>query len=218
VEDIRMEPLRPILVDNISDTRRWRSSEVPDRGAHHGDLPVGVDTVPPLYARVLLSPLEVVETLQTKRDRFVVGFLRGMIVVRFFPCWPIMGNAEALQSDLLVGDTIRSSWLSMLSSWVKEVSFCLGGRSVLTVLKRDSSCPKLIPSVGGSQRGGLRHVVVCFSIRSFYTSDGSRLLLVVVFDKFGGVYLVSRFPAVMSLGISFPLKEILQLFFPAHSP
>ena len=96
MEDIRMEPLQPILVDNISDTRRWRSSEVPDRGAYHGDLPVGVNAVPPLYARVFLSPLEVVEALQTKRDRFVVGCHRGVIVVHFLPCWPITGDAEAL--------------------------------------------------------------------------------------------------------------------------
>ena len=107
MEDIRMEPLRPILVDDISDTRRWRSSEVPDRGAHHGDLPVGVNAVPPLYARVFLSPLEVVEALQTKGDGLVMGFQSRVIVVCFLPCWPVAGDAEALQSNLFVGDTIR---------------------------------------------------------------------------------------------------------------
>ena len=96
MEDIRMEPLQPILIDNISDTRRWRSSEVPDRGAHHGDLPIGVNAVPPLYARVFLSPLEVVEALQTKRDRFVVGFRSRVIVISFLPCWPVARDTEAL--------------------------------------------------------------------------------------------------------------------------
>jgi hypothetical protein len=68
-----MEPLRPILVDDISDTRRWWLSEVPDHGAHHGDLPVGVNVVSSLYSRVSLSPLEIVEALQTEMDGFVVG-------------------------------------------------------------------------------------------------------------------------------------------------
>jgi hypothetical protein len=95
MEDIRMEPLRPILIDNISDTWRWWSSEVPDRGAHHGDLPVGVNAVPSLHTRMFLSPLEVVKTLQTKRDGFVVGFRSRVIVVCFLSCWPIMGDAEA---------------------------------------------------------------------------------------------------------------------------
>ena len=90
-----MEPLRPILVDDISDTWRWWSSEVPNRGAHHGDLPISVNVVPPLYARVFLSPLKVVEALQTKGDWFVVGFHRGVIVVRFLSCWPVARDAEA---------------------------------------------------------------------------------------------------------------------------
>jgi hypothetical protein len=176
-----------------------------------------VNAVPSLYARVFLSPLEVVEALQTKRDRFVVGFRSRVIVVCFLPCWPITGNAEALQSDLLVDDTVRSSWLSMLSGRVKEVSFCFGGRAFLTVLECDSSRSKLVPSVGCSEREGLRHVVVCLSAGSSYTFDSGWFLLMVFFDKLRGVYLVSRLPAVMSLGIPFPFKEILQLFLPANS-
>jgi hypothetical protein len=96
VKDIRIEPLRPILIDNISDTRRWRSSKVPDRGAHHGDLLVGVNMVPSLYARVFLSLLEIVETLQAEMDGLVVGFQSGVIVVSFFSCWPVMRDTEAL--------------------------------------------------------------------------------------------------------------------------
>jgi hypothetical protein len=91
-----MEPLQPILVDNISDTRRWRSSKVPDRGAHHGDLSVGVNTVSPLYARVFLSPLKVVETLQAEANRLVVWFQSRVIVISFFSCWPVTRDTEAL--------------------------------------------------------------------------------------------------------------------------
>jgi hypothetical protein len=91
-----MEPLQPILINDISDTWRWRSSEVPDCGAHHGDLPVGVNAVPPLYARVFLSPLKVMEALQTKGDWLVVGFRSRVIVVCFLSCWPVARDAEAL--------------------------------------------------------------------------------------------------------------------------
>jgi hypothetical protein len=96
VEDIRMEPVQPILIDNISDTWRWQSSKVPDCGAHHGDLPIGVNVVPSLYSRVSLSSLEIMEALQTEMDGFVMGLQSRVIVVRFFSCWPITRDAKAL--------------------------------------------------------------------------------------------------------------------------
>ena len=52
-----------------------------------------MNVIPPLYSRVLLLPLNVVETLQAEVDRLIVGFQGWVIIVSLLPYWPVVGDA-----------------------------------------------------------------------------------------------------------------------------